>query len=119
MDACLLFSVTIVGFETIFDFCTCCSALRTKLKSLAENTADNDRFVASLLVRERRLLSTLLTVVVPVSVIPLMMEELLSDARVPVVPVVEVTVGVPLLDVMVELELDPLVCPLLRVLVFV
>src|ERR1043165_8004550 len=96
IDACVLFRVTIVGLETIFDFCTCCSALSTRLKSLAENTADRVRAVVSAFVSELRRLNALLMPLEEVSVVPLTSVVLLSEESVPVLPVLEVDVGTPL-----------------------
>src|SRR4051794_39195296 len=107
----VLLRVTMVGLLTIFVLCDCCNALRTRLKSLAVNTAESRRFVPSLLVSEFSVLNTLVVVLVPVVVVPTETVVVLSEVRAPVVPVVEVAVGVPLAEVMVALELEPLVWP--------
>src|SRR5947207_15843862 len=105
IDAGRLLSVTIVGLLTIFVLWYCCNALRTRLKSLAVNTAESRRFVPSLLVSELSVLYALLTALAPVAVVPTETVVVLSEVKVPVVLVEEVTVGVALLELMVELEL--------------
>jgi len=55
MLASVLFRVTIVGLETILVWLSVLSALRTRLKSSALNTADARRFCAPVLASDTRL----------------------------------------------------------------
>src|SRR5688572_9509607 len=87
-----------VGFETTFVFCSDCSALRTRLKSEAENTALRAREVAPLFSRELRLLIVLPISPTVVPVVELVVPWVAVFARSPEVPVEEVEVIAPLLE---------------------
>ena len=109
MTAWLLLSVTMVGLETTLVFWSVWRALRTSWKSEAENTALRARAVLSLLTSELRLLKTLSTVSVVAALVPRVPVTVVELLRAPVVPVVEVAVGVPLVEVTELLLVEPLV----------
>src|SRR5688500_2779725 len=99
-----------VGLETTFVFCNDCNALSTTLKSAAEDTALSARLVPPEFTREPRFSSVeaILLRLEPVSVVPFVCVALLDSS--PVVPVLEVDDGTPLVDVTELALVDPLRC---------
>src|SRR4051812_32354949 len=100
-----------VGLEMTLVFCSDCSALSTRVKSLAENTAFNERLVPSLLSRELRLLNALFTPSAIVLFVPLLFVVVVPLLSAPVVPVAAVDVTVPPEELTVLVLVEPLVWP--------
>src|SRR3954464_11741289 len=108
--AWVLLSVTMVGFETIFVFWICCSALSTRLNCEAEKTDVSARSVAAVLAIELSRLSALSAVSVRELLVPFAPVVVVVLVGEPFVPVVDVFVGVPLVEVTLAVLVEPLVC---------